>query len=242
MIAAALSIPDEIAGGLPVLYHRTYHWIPHAEITAMATSKIAEHILQKLPYAYDALEPYIDKQTVELHHDKHHAAYIAGLNKAEENLAKARQDSDFTHIQYWTRQFAFHGGGVLLHNLYWNSMAPKSMGGGGEPSGELLKMIKRDFGGFEPFGAHFTAAAKAIEGNGWCALSYRPEDDRLCILQIENHQKLTPWGNEPILVLDMWEHAHYLKYQNRKDEYINAWWNVVNWAHAEANLVSMCGK
>jgi len=202
----------------------------------MAMSQVVEHVLPKLPYAYDALEPFIDKQTVELHHDKHHAAYVTGLNNAEKNLAKARQDNDFAYIQHWLRQFAFHGGGVFLHNLYWNSMAPQSEGGGGEPTGNLLDMINEDFSGFGSFTAQFSAAAKAVEGSGWCALSYRPENDRLCILQIENHQKLTPWGNEPILVLDMWEHAFYLKYQNRKDEYINAWWNIVNWENAQANL------
>jgi Fe-Mn family superoxide dismutase len=205
----------------------------------MATPQVVEHILPKLPYAYDALEPFIDKQTVELHHDKHHAAYVTGLNGAEKSLAKARQDNDFAHIQFWSRQFAFHGGGAFLHNLYWNSMAPPSKGGGGEPSGALLEMIDASFGGFAAFKAHFVAAAKAVEASGWCALSYRPEGDRLCILQIENHQKLTPWGNEPILVLDMWEHAFYLKYQNRKDEYVTAWWNVVNWENAQALLKKM---
>lgn len=205
----------------------------------MATPQVIEHVLPKLPYAYDALEPFIDKQTVELHHDKHHAAYVTGLNNAEKNLAKARQDNDFGNVQFWSRQFAFHGGGVFLHNLYWNSMAPKSKGGGGEPTGDLLDMINESFGGLGPFKAHFNAAAKAVEGSGWCALAYRPENNRLCILQIENHQKLTPWGAEPILVMDMWEHAFYLKYQNRKDEYVNAWWNVVNWKNALDNLNAM---
>lgn len=208
----------------------------------MAMPQVVEHVLPKLPYAYDALEPFIDKQTVELHHDKHHAAYVTGLNNAEKNLAKARQENDFTYVQFWSRQFAFHGGGVFLHNLYWNSMAPLSEGGGSEPNGDLLETINEDFGGFGSFKAQFIAAAKNVEGNGWCALAHRPEHDRLCILQIENHQKLTPWGTEPILVLDMWEHAHYLKYQNRKDEYVNAWWNVVNWENAQSNLSMMREK
>lgn len=205
----------------------------------MAMTQTVEHVLPKLPYAYDALEPFIDKQTVELHHDKHHAAYVAGLNKAEENLAKARQDNDFTHVQCWTRHFAFHGGGVFLHNLYWNSMAPQGGGGGGEPAGPLMEKIKEDFGSFEAFKAQFSATGKSVEGSGWAALAYRPDHDRLCVLQIENHQKLSPWGNEPILAMDMWEHAYYLKYQNKKADYIEAWWNVVNWETAQENLGKM---
>ena len=188
-----------------------------------------EHKLPDLPYAYDALAPYIDAQTMTLHHDKHHAAYVKGLNEAEAALVKARAANDFTAVQALSRKAAFHGAGHALHSLFWTIMAPAGKGGGGEPSGALADQIQRDFGGFEAFRAHFSAAANTVEGSGWAILAYRPDDDRLIVLQAENHQKLSPWDAPPILCLDVWEHAYYLTYQNRRTEYVTAWWQVVNW-------------
>ena len=184
------------------------------------------HELPQLPYGYDALEPYYDEQTLRLHHDKHHAAYVAGLNKAEEMLEKAREAGDYALIQHWEKQLAFHGSGHILHSIFWTNMAPNA---GGEPSGDLGQQIAKDFGSFDNFKKQFSAAAVAVEGSGWTVLGWMPEFDRLIVLQIENHQKLTVWGVVPLLVIDVWEHAYYLKYQNRRPEWVEAWWNVVNW-------------
>ncbi|HOC68269.1 MAG TPA: superoxide dismutase [Candidatus Hydrogenedentes bacterium] len=208
------------------------------EAHAQAGGTVTEHVLAPLPYVYDALEPYIDAKTMELHHGKHHAAYVSGLNAAEAALAKARADNDFTLVQHWSKRAAFNGGGHFLHSMFWKVMAPTGAGGG-EPEGALRDAINRDFGGFEPFKQQFNAAAAQVEGGGWGLLHYRPEDDRLIILQAENQHKLSPWGAWPILGLDVWEHAYYLKYQNRRTDYIDAWWNVVNWKQVADNLAAL---
>lgn len=192
-----------------------------------------KHDLPPLPYDYNALEPNYDEETVRLHHDKHHAAYVAGLNKAEEELEKARAVGDFATVGHWEKQLAFHGSGNVLHTLFWESMSPN---GGGEPKDGMLDQINRDFGSFEAFKKQFSAAAAAVEGSGWAVLGYMPDYDKLYILQIENHQKLTIWGFHPILVVDVWEHAYYLKYQNRRPEWIENWWNLANWDNASKML------
>jgi Fe-Mn family superoxide dismutase len=191
-----------------------------------------------LPYDYNALEPYIDEQTMRLHHDKHHQGYVDGLNRAEAKLAEARETGDFALIQHWERQAAFHGAGHFLHSIFWPNMAPAGKGGGGEPTGELATRIAADFGNFDAFKKQFSAAATAVEGNGWGILAYRKADDKLVILTAENHQKLTQWVVTPILVLDVWEHAYYLKYQNRRADYVGAFFNVINWANVAANLAA----
>ncbi|HNZ49623.1 MAG TPA: superoxide dismutase [Candidatus Hydrogenedentes bacterium] len=197
---------------------------------------LTEHTLPELPYAYDALEPYIDAKTMELHHSKHHAAYVSGLNAAEAALAKARAEGNFDLVQLYSKRAAFNGGGHFLHSLFWKVMAPAGKGGGGEPSGVLLDAINRDFGSFDAFKKQFSAAALQVEGSGWGLLLHRPSDGRLVVSQAENQHKLTSWDAFPILGIDVWEHAYYLNYQNRRADYIAAWWNVVNWAQVEANL------
>ena len=184
------------------------------------------HELPPLPYAYEALEPYYDEQTVRLHHDKHHAAYVAGLNKAEEQLAAARTSGDYALIKHWERELAFHGSGHVLHTLFWENMVPQ---GGGQPGGELAAQVAQDFGSFEAFKAQFTATANAVEGSGWCILAWVPTFGKLVILQIEKHQDLSLWGAVPLLIVDVWEHAYYLKYQNRRADWLSNWWNTVNW-------------
>ena len=150
-----------------------------ADAAVPAESKTAsggvatEHKLPELPYAYDALEPHIDAKTMELHHSKHHAAYVKGLNETEAALVKARAANDFASIQALSRKAAFNGGGHALHSLFWKVMAPAGKGGGGEPAKELADRIVRDFGSFAAFRAQFSAAAVAVEGGGWEMLAYR---------------------------------------------------------------------
>jgi Fe-Mn family superoxide dismutase len=186
------------------------------------------HELPPLPYAYDALEPYIDAQTMRLHHDIHHAGYVKGLNTAEERLAQAREASDFALIKHWSREAAFHGSGHLLHSIFWPNMIAASAAKSA-PEGALAEAIDRDFGSFDAFKAQFKAASNAVEGSGWGILAYRPADDSLVVLTAEKHQNLTQWGVIPLLVLDVWEHAYYLKYQNRRGEYVENFFNIINW-------------
>ena len=194
------------------------------------------HELQPLPYDYNALEPYIDEQTMHLHHDIHHKGYVDGLNNAEKKLAEARAAGDYALVKHWSREEAFHGSGHFMHALFWPNMAPQGRGGGGEPKGELAEQIKKDFGSFDAFKKHYSAAAVAVEGGGWAVLAWQPQGKQLVVLQSEKHQQLTQWGVVPLLVCDVWEHAYYLKYQNKRAAYVEAWWNVVNWADVAARF------
>ncbi len=215
--AKALNIPvDEVVEGEE----------PEEVPVSRSVVPIGGHVLPPLPYPYDALEPYIDEQTMRLHHDKHHKSYVDGLNRAEREMARARETDDFSLIKHWEREAAFHGAGHYLHTLFWSIMSPD---GGGEPGGALGLQIRQDFGDFSAFKAHFSGAAERVEGGGWALLVWAPRAHRLEILTAEKHQNLSQWDVVPLLVLDVWEHAYYLKYQNERRPYINAWWNLVNW-------------
>ena len=203
---------------------------PPVVAKAIKKNEQGDYKLPPLPYPYHALEPYIDKQTLTLHHDKHHAGYVQKFNLALKKLEEARAKGDYGLIKHWSREAAFNGSGHVLHTLYWENMSPK---GGGEPKGELMAAIKRDFGGFNQFCAQFITATEAVEGSGWGVLTYEPMGNRLLILQAEKHQDLTVWGVIPLLVCDVWEHAYYLKYQNRRAEYVKNFWNIINWAEVE---------
>jgi len=193
------------------------------------------HRLPPLKYAYDALEPVIDAKTLELHHNKHHKAYVDGLNKAELAMAEARRRGDYQMVKYWENELAFNGSGHILHSVYWDIMT--SPGTGGVPGEYTAFYINQYFGSFDAFRAQFSAAAKAAEGSGWCVLGCSPSFFRLEILQSEKHQNLTQWGIIPILVCDVWEHAYYLKYQNEKPKYVDAWWQLIDWSAVEQRLL-----
>lgn len=189
-----------------------------------------QHKLPPLPYPYDALEPYISKEIMMLHHDKHHQSYVDGLNKAELKMKEARDTNDFAILKHWEREAAFHGSGHYLHTMFWEIMDPK---GGGEPKGPLANQIKKDFGSFRSFKKQFTEAAKQVTGVGWAILVWAPRPRRLEILQTELHMLLTQWDTIPLLAIDVWEHAYYLQYKNERNRYIDNWWNVVNWPAVE---------
>lgn len=195
------------------------------------------HQLPSLPYAYDALEPYIDTMTMQIHHTKHHAAYLANLNKAiegtefenmpvEELLAKIDRVPE--NIRTTVRN---HGGGYVNHNLFWTIMAPNA---GGAPTGELAAAIEKAFGSFEAFKEKFTAAAANRFGSGWAWLVVKP-DGSLEVYSTANQDSPLMSGDTPILGLDVWEHAYYLKYQNRRPEYINNFYHIINWDQVAAN-------
>lgn len=182
--------------------------------------------LPELPYAYNALEPYLNEETLKFHHDKHHNAYVTALNEAEEKLAKAQEAGDFAAIRALCNAIAFNYSGHLLHSLFWTNMSPD---GGGEPSGVLAEQIAKDFKSFDTFKAQFLAASNAVQGSGWGILAWQPLGQKLVVLQTEKHQNEAQWGVTPLLVLDVWEHAYYLQYQNRRPDFTKGFFDVVNW-------------
>lgn len=207
-----------------------------SEIQNYGACKEGKYVLPELPYAYNALEPLYDEQTVRLHHDKHHAAYVTGLNAALDKLQAARQSNNFADIKPLCKAVAFHGSGHILHTLFWHSMNP---GGPNEISDELGNYMRSSFGSIDACRSQFTAATKDVEASGWGILAYEPLADRLLILQAEKHQDLTVWGVWPLLVCDVWEHAYYLKYQNRRADWVDAFMKMANWQFAAERLVQV---
>ncbi|GAB2490757.1 superoxide dismutase [Nocardiopsis aegyptia] len=193
----------------------------------------APYSLPELTYDYAALEPWISGQIMELHHSKHHAAYVAGANTALEQMAEARESGNFGTIPMLEKNLAFHLGGHVNHSIFWQNLSPE---GGDKPTGELASAIDDQFGSFDAFRAHFGAAANSIQGSGWAILAYEPLGQRLIIEQLYDQQANIPHSTTPLLMLDMWEHAFYLQYKNVKAEYVKAFWNVVNWADVQARL------
>jgi Fe-Mn family superoxide dismutase len=191
-----------------------------------------KYVAAPLPFDYGALEPVIDARTVELHYNFHHKPAVAAANKAEEALAKARNTGDFALVKFYEKELAFQLSSHILHTVYWTSISGK----GGEPKGDLAKLIDSNFGSYAKFKMQLAAATIATEASGWGIVGYHPTTGKLMILQCENHQKLTAWGIQPILVLDVFEHAYYLKYENRRNEYVNELFNIVDWDNAALRL------
>ncbi|GAC69307.1 superoxide dismutase [Gordonia soli] len=191
---------------------------------------MAEYTLPDLDYDYAALEPHISGRINELHHSKHHATYVKGANTTLEKLAAAREDGTIADkIFGLSANLAFHLGGHTNHSIWWKNLSPD---GGDKPEGELAAAIDEFFGSFDKFQAHFTAAATTLQGSGWAILGYDTIGQRLVIEQLYDQHSNTSLGLIPVVVLDVWEHAFYLDYQNVKPDYVKAWWNVVNWADA----------
>ena len=188
---------------------------------------MAAYSLPDLPYDYGALEPHYSAEVLELHHDKHHAAYVKGANATLEKLDAARSSDDFDAIVGLQKSLAFNVSGHVMHSLFWKNLSPD---GGGKPEGELQAAIDEFFGDFEAFKAQLTAVTTSIQGSGWGALAWEPIGQRLIIEQVYDHQGNVGNGAGPILVIDAWEHAFYLQYKNVKADYVEAIWNIVNWA------------
>ncbi|MBE3574965.1 MAG: superoxide dismutase [Firmicutes bacterium] len=201
---------------------------------------IGGHVLPPLPYPYDALEPYISATILRLHHDLHHQSYVNGLNQAELRLQEARRSGDLSDAHFWETELAFHGSGHILHSIYWTNMGP---GGGGQPGPEAARAMARDFGGGEAFRAQFTAVAAQVRGSGWAIWAWQPAFGRTDILMARQHENVAQWGVIPVLVLDVWEHAYYLEYENRREDYIRAWWDTVRWDWVDWRLrEAMAGR
>ncbi len=194
-------------------------------------AQLNEYTLPDLPYAYDALEPVIDEETMRIHHGMHHAGYVKGANNAIKQLEAIRWGTgDAALIQHWQRQLSFHMGGHINHTLFWSGMQPEDQGGGGQPSGNLAQQLINDFGSFAKFQDQFTSAAIRVEGSGWGWLVYEPAARKLMVLQMQNQQDMMFTGAIPLLGVDVWEHAYYLKYKNKRADYVQAFMRIVNWA------------
>ena len=191
------------------------------------------YTLPDLPYDYGQLEPHLIAKIVELHHDKHHAAYVAGANTTLEKLHDARQKDDFGTINQLEKSLAFHISGHKLHSILWTNLSPK---GGGSPTGAIKTQLETDFGGVEAFKKQFNAATLGVQGSGWGVLSWEPTAGRLIVQQVYDHQGEHAQGGQPIMVCDIWEHAFYLQYENRKAEWVTAFWNLINWDDVNRRL------
>jgi superoxide dismutase, Fe-Mn family len=204
------------------------------------SAKGGAYVLAPLPYAADALEPHIDAQTMTLHHDKHHQAYVTNFNKAVASLAKLREapEMNASELAGLTRDISFSAGGHIFHTIFWNIMdAPKSVEAGIENQFKLS--VIEQYGSMENFQAHFSKVAAGVKGSGWAVAFYEPIVDRIVITDTgDQDTRLVPTAI-PVLLLDVWEHAYYLKYQNKRADYIKAWWNVVNWTEVNALYLSV---
>jgi superoxide dismutase, Fe-Mn family len=195
---------------------------------------MGKYTLPEMPYAYDALEPHIDAQTMEIHHSKHHQKYTDGMNGALEKLSPELQEKDIEEILSNINQVPddvkgainFNGGGYDNHKLFWNSM---KQNGGGEPTGAIADAINDSFGSFTEFKEIFSSKTAPIQGSGWGWLVYNPNSGKVEYKAMSNQTSPRTEGLVPLLGLDVWEHAYYLKYQNKRPDYIAAWWNVINW-------------
>jgi len=184
--------------------------------------------LPELPYASNALEPYISETQLKIHHDKHHAAYVNGANAILERMEKARQAGADLDMKATLKELSFQAGGHVLHSLFWRNLAPAAKAAK-EPSGLLAEVLKKEFGSIERFKKEFAQAAASTEGSGWAALSWCALTQRPIIMQIEKHNVNVYPMFRILMVLDVWEHAYYLDYKNERPRFVEAFWNIVNW-------------
>ena len=205
--------------------------------------KIKSFTLPKLPYDYNALEPYISETQLKLHHDKHHQKYVNDANTLFKSIDDAVKSP--TAVDYWisygyikalAKDLAFNVGGHMLHTTFWENMAPAGKGGGGQPSGAIADLINKEYGSFDMFKKIFSATALSVEGSGWAALAVHPCIGRPLIMQIEKHNVNVMPNFQILMVLDVWEHAYYVDYKNERAKFVEAFWNVVNWDKVNKNL------
>jgi len=194
---------------------------------------MADYTLPDLPYDYAALEPSISGRIMELHHSKHHQAYVTGANTALAQLAEARDSGNLANVNKLEKDLAFNLGGHVNHAIFWTNLSPD---GGDKPTGELAAAIDDGFGSFDKFQAHFTATALGVQGSGWAVLAWDSIGQRPIIVQFFDQQGNLPAGIVPLLMLDVWEHAYYLDYQNVRADYVKAFWNIANWDNAQQRL------
>jgi len=190
------------------------------------------YIHQALPYNENFLEPYMDAETMHLHYTFHHGGAVKAANKDMQMIKKALDENNLETVDYWTKKLSYHFSSHVLHSIFWTNLSNKSA----LPTGDLLKRIEKDFGSYEKLKGYLAKTSKDLDGNGWGILGYQPYSDKLTILQCENHEKLTQWGVIPLLVLDVWEHAYYLKYKNKRTDFVDALFNIINWDNVAQRL------
>ena len=178
-----------------------------------------------LPYNKTFLEPYMDEETVYLHHAFHHGGAVKAANKDVEMIRKAMDSGNLDTVNYWTRKLSYHFSSHVLHTIFWTNLTNKKT----DPKGALLQQINKDFGSYDRLKTYIAKTAKDMDGNGWGILGYQPYSRQLTILQCENHEKLTQWGVVPLLVIDVWEHAYYLKYKNKRADFVDTMLQIINW-------------
>ncbi len=189
------------------------------------TDKDGNFALQPLPYGENFLEPSMDEETLHLHYTFHHGDAVKAANKDLAMVKKAIDENSLDTVDYWTKKLSFHLSSHILHTIFWTNLTNRKS----EPTGDLLKQIELDFGTFDKLKLLISKTSKGVDGNGWGILGYQPYTGKLTILQCENHEKLTQWGVIPILVIDVWEHSYYLKYRNRRAEFVDNLFPVINW-------------
>lgn len=188
--------------------------------------------LQPLPYAETFLEPAMDQETVHLHYTFHHGDAVKAANKDLQMIRKALDESNVETVDYWTKKLSYHLSSHILHTIFWTNLTNRKS----DPKGALLKQIEKDFGSFDKLKLLIAKTSKGVDGNGWGILGYHPSTQKLTVLQCENHEKLTQWGVIPVLVIDVWEHSYYLKYRNRRAEFVDNLFSIVNWDNAADRL------
>lgn len=189
-------------------------------------------IQQVLPYGESFLEPYMDAETLHLHYTFHHGGAVKGANKDLQMIKKATDENNFETVDFWTKKLSYHVSSHVLHSIFWTNLSNKKT----EPAGELLKRIEKQFGSYDKLKTYLAITAKNVDGAGWGILGYQPYSDSLTIMQCENHEKLTQWGAIPLLVIDVWEHAYYLKYKNKRTDFVDALFNIINWENVAERL------
>ena len=190
------------------------------------------YILKPLPYSENFLEPYMDAETLHLHYTFHHGGAVKGANKDLEMIRKSLDSNNLETVDFWTKKLSYHFSSHVLHSIFWTNLTNKKS----DPSGDLLKRIEQNFGNYEKLKALIAETSKNVDGNGWGIVAYQPYSDSLTVLQCENHEKLTQWGCIPLLVIDVWEHAYYLKYKNKRTDFVDALFNIINWDNVAQRL------
>jgi Fe-Mn family superoxide dismutase len=199
---------------------------------------MANYTLPDLPYDFGALEPHYSGEILELHHDKHHATYVAGANTTLEKLADSREKGDFGAIVGLEKTLAFNVSGHVLHSIFWKNLSPD---GGDKPDGDLGAALDEHFGSFDAFKAQLTQATATVQGSGWGVLAWEPLGQRLLVEQVYDHHGNVGQGSVPLLVFDAWEHAYYLQYKNVRADFVTALWNIVNWADVASRFAQAHG-
>lgn len=185
-----------------------------------------------LPYQQNFLEPYMDEETLNLHYTFHHGGAVKGANKDLLMIKKSLDENNIETIDYWTKKLSYHLSSHILHTIFWTNLTNKKS----EPTGELLRRIEKDFGSYDKLKVYLAKTSKDVDGNGWGILGYQPYTDKLTILQCEDHEKLTQWGVVPILVIDVWEHAYYLKFRNKRNDFVDNLFSIINWDNVAGRL------